>query len=107
MFNLFNKIPSISVQDTAEKIKNNSIAFIDVRSKAEFEGGHAKGAKNIPLETVASSAETLKGMSEVYVICQSGGRSAQAVSLLLPEGVRAWNVTGGTTAWRLAGLPME
>lgn len=107
MFNLFQKTPSISPEDVVKKIPNTAVAFIDVRSKEEYEDGHAKGVKNIPLETIPSAVATLKGYQDVYVICQSGGRSARAVTHLLSEGVNAINVTGGTFAWELSGLPME
>jgi rhodanese-related sulfurtransferase len=107
MFNLFNKTPSISPEDAAGKTSSTSVAFIDVRSQEEFEGGHAEGARNIPLETLANHVEKLKKYQQVYVICQSGGRSARAVSYLLSGGVNAINVAGGTFAWELSHLPME
>jgi len=107
MFNLFNKIPSISPGDAAEKMQAGAADFIDVRSQEEFEGGHAKGARNIPLETLTYHVEKLKKYQQVYVICQSGGRSSRAVNHLLSEGVNAINVVGGTFAWELSGLPME
>lgn len=107
MFNFFNKTPSISVQDTALKILGDNTRFIDVRSRAEYNGGHARGAQNIPLETIDLHANELKSFREVYVICQSGGRSAQAVNHLLAQGVNALNVSGGTSAWQSEGLPVE
>lgn len=107
MFNFFKGAGSMSLPDIAEKVQDPSVGFIDVRSKAEYQSGHAEGAKNVPLETILSKAESLKNFTEVYVICQSGGRSAMAVNQLLSEGVNAVNVSGGTSAWRSAGLPME
>jgi rhodanese-related sulfurtransferase len=107
MFNLFKKIVSISPEDAVEKINGNNICLIDVRSAEEFRGGHAKGAQNIPLETLMDNCGVLKRYDEVYIICQSGGRSAQATEQLSPLGVNAINVSGGTSAWKLAGLSME
>ena len=43
----------------------------------------------------------------VYIICQSGGRSAQATQYLEAVGHNAVNVTGGTAAWIWAQLPTE
>jgi rhodanese-related sulfurtransferase len=107
MFNILNKTPSASPQEIAQKIQNDSVGFIDVRSKMEYDSGHAQGAKNIPLEMVVDHTTGLKKFSEVYVICASGGRSAQAVNNLRSQGVNAINVSGGTMAWQFAGLPIE
>jgi rhodanese-related sulfurtransferase len=43
----------------------------------------------------------------VYLICESGGRSARASELLTAAGYAAVNIDGGTYAWREAGLPTE
>jgi len=101
------KMPVATPVETAEKIKKSTIGFIDVRSHGEYESGHAVGAQNIPLETLDASVQELKAFEAVYVICQSGGRSAHAVNELVSKGVNAVNVAGGTSAWRFAGLPME
>jgi len=77
--------------------------LIDVREPDEFVSGHALGAVNIPLGGV-TEAELPLGET-VYVICQSGARSARAVQALRERGVRAINVDGGTSAWLRAGLP--
>lgn len=80
--------------------------LIDVREPDEFAGGHAVGAVNVPLGSIAS-ASLPDESSTVYVICQSGGRSLRAVGALIARGVDAVNVEGGTSAWTLAGLPAE
>jgi rhodanese-related sulfurtransferase len=107
MFHPCQKIPSVSAVDACAKVKNDNVLFIDVRSPAEYQGGHAVGAINMPLETVPAHIEKLKGYAEVYAICQSGGRSGSATGLLIGDGVNAINVSGGTSAWQSAGLPME
>ena len=48
---------------------------------------------------------TLPG--DVYVICQSGNRSAQVTAWLEQQGYAVANVAGGTGAWRVAGFPVE
>jgi rhodanese-related sulfurtransferase len=106
MFNIFKKTAVAPSQDIVEKVQDASVGFIDVRSRAEYRSGHADGAKNMPLETIMGRVETLKEFTEVYVICESGGRSAMAVNLLRSQGVAAVNVAGGTSAWRSARLPM-
>jgi rhodanese-related sulfurtransferase len=106
MPNLFSSITSVSPKDVPHDLPNDTNDFVDVRTSAEYAVGHAKGARNIPLDTLPNHTEELKGYQAVYVICASGGRSAQAASYLLSLGVNAQNVSGGTLAWHAEGLPI-
>lgn len=81
--------------------------LIDVRTPAEFASGHVAGAKNIPLDELPKRVAEVPEGAEVFVICQSGRRSAAASDLLLGAGRRPVNVAGGTGAWVGAGLPVE
>ncbi len=103
----FTSVPTIAAADAATKVKDTTIGFIDVRSPAEYKGGHATGAVNLPLgEINPAQIEKLQRFAEVYVICQSGGRSATATSTLVAAGIKAFSITGGTSTWRTLGLPM-
>lgn len=106
MLNLFKSKPSVSLKEVFEKTQNKNNAFVDVRTSPEYASLHAKGAESIPLNIIDSNViEKLKKYNEVYVICQSGGRSAAATSLFVSNGVNAINVEGGTNAWKAEGLP--
>lgn len=80
---------------------------IDVREPHEFAAGHVPGARPVPLATVPAAMAQLPTDQPVYVICEVGGRSAQAAMFLARQGVDARNVDGGTQAWRAAGYPVE
>nr|WP_294894227.1 rhodanese-like domain-containing protein [uncultured Pedobacter sp.] len=60
--------------------------LIDVRTKAEFQGGHIKGAINLPLQTLHGDLAKLKKDKPVIACCASGMRSASAKSLLKAQG---------------------
>src|SRR3546814_5813514 len=92
----------ISVQDLAAA---PGVVVVDVREPDEYAGGHVPAAMNIPLRDVRERSGELAGADAVYVICQSGRRSAFACDALASLGIRAVNVTGGTTAWITANLP--
>jgi rhodanese-related sulfurtransferase len=62
---------------------------------SEFAGGSAKGAVNIPLDTVASQISKFKNKKNIVVFCRSGNRSGQAKSILEANGIS--NVTNGGT----------
>jgi rhodanese-related sulfurtransferase len=52
-----------------------------VRSKAEFSGGHIKGAVNIPVQVLQNHLGQLKDKNKTIITCcASGMRSASAKS---------------------------
>lgn len=81
--------------------------FVDVRTPEEYASGHAYRAKNIPLDTLEQNLDKLERNEPVYVICETGSRSKKATDILDANGfAQVINVTGGTQAWRAAGMPM-
>jgi rhodanese-related sulfurtransferase len=80
---------------------------IDVREADEFAAGHAPGAVNLPLSELGDRLGDVPTAGPVYVICQSGGRSARATAMLAERGVDASNVEGGTNAWIQNGHPVD
>lgn len=83
--------------------------LIDVRQAHERAGGMAEGALGIDKDALlAAPAQHLPSAEqEVMLICQSGKRSADAAKLLADAGYsQLASVSGGTVAWRTAGLPL-
>ncbi|MBA6153445.1 rhodanese-like domain-containing protein [Gelidibacter maritimus] len=61
--------------------------IVDVRSAAEFKGGHIKGSKNMPLSTLSANLSKLKDKNKpIITCCASGMRSASAKNLLKSKG---------------------
>jgi rhodanese-related sulfurtransferase len=83
------------------------VVVVDVREPDEFAGGHVPAAVNIPLGDIRERFGELDTVKAVYVICQSGRRSALACNTLASLGIRVVNVTGGTSAWTAANLPVQ
>ncbi len=103
-------LPSLTAQETQARVlaapKRTQPIILDVREPYEYAQGHAKGARNIPLGTLASRMAEVPRDREVYVICQSGNRSAQATRMLIKAGFeQVFNVQGGMFAWMAAKLP--
>ena len=99
---------NLSVQQSAELLsQKNSIPLIDVRTPAEYESVHAKGAVNHPMESLDLAKIPCSKEEEIHVICQSGGRSMKVCQKLEGAGfTNLVNVDGGTSAWHAAGLPV-
>jgi len=82
---------------------------IDVRTPDEYAAGHVPGARMICLDTLDARIHEIPKDREVFLICRSGARSAQALKHLrkVYGFTRLTNVEGGTMAWVDAGYPVE
>lgn len=86
---------------------NSSLVILDVRTLSEYDSGHIRNAKNIPVTELESRLDELNVNSEILVYCGVGGRSATASQLLVDNGfLHVYNMLGGITAWTDAGFPV-
>ncbi len=109
----------------AYKLQQNGAVLIDVRTKKEFERGHAKGAIHIPIyEDKSGKAEFNQNFvaqveylvkdnyeKPIVLICRSGHRSATAAEILSKSGFsEVYNVLHGFLTpggWLYNKLPAE
>lgn len=69
--------------------------IIDVRTPAEFMGGHVAKSINIPLQEVAQRVEEIRAMAQpILLCCASGARSGQAAVFLKSQGIDCENGGG-------------
>jgi len=92
--------------DDLEQARAQGAELVDVRESDEYAEAHVPGAQLMPLGTVPARLHELPSDSPVYVICGSGGRSAQAAEVLNRAGLDASSVAGGMTAWIRSGRPV-
>lgn len=86
------------------------VDLVDVRTPAEFRAGHAKGARNVPLDSIDPTQlwKQRPADKQMVLICKSGKRASTACEKLTAAGyTEAVVVEGGTDAWQAAGLPVE
>lgn len=101
-------VEQIPVEGARDVTASADVQLVDVRRPTEYAGGHAINAINIPLNALAREIDRLDPAKPTYVICQSGYRSSVGTSMLENAGFLAvFNVSGGTSAWIEAGLPVE
>lgn len=79
------------------KLKAEGALFIDVRSRGEYESGHAPQTINIPLDQLNNEMSKLSRDKAIVVCCASGTRSAMAKGVLKKNGFRDVHNAGG---WR-------
>jgi thioredoxin 1 len=84
--------------------------ILDVRTPAEFKEGHLYYAVNMDWEgdDFDQQIQSLDKNTPVFVYCYGGGRSNAATKELRKQGFReVYDLHGGFSAWRNAGLPEE
>lgn len=96
----------LSPERAAELLGRGQAELIDVREPYEHEAGHIAGARHIPLERLASEAETIPRDHRVVFQCRLGARSAMATRAFRAAGYDAYNMQGGLRAWVDRGLPL-
>lgn len=95
----FLKTPDINQGVNEYKITSGAV-LLDVRTPQEYGGGHISGSKNIPLQEI----EKVRGVitdkkTSIFVYCQSGARSRQAVAFLQNMGYTNVKNLGGIASW--------
>ncbi len=106
--------PGLSVDEALTALSKGSV-LIDIRTPAEYEAGHAPGARPVdpkelsgddPLLAVFGDDPLAERDAPIVVICDNGLRSAVAARKLKEAGFLAESVSGGLIAWRKAGHPI-
>jgi rhodanese-related sulfurtransferase len=105
MFQL-RSLKSYSPSEVAEKLKDNNIVLLDVRTAGERQSKSIKGSVHIPLHEIRKRADELKkyGTKEIVCFCASGNRSISATAMLNKLGYKAANMNGGIAEWNFSGL---
>lgn len=118
LFGGASKIPSVNPREAWERLSGGPSSggysgqsaplLIDVREPWEYNSGHARGAKNIPLSQLGKRVGEVPRNRPILLICQSGHRSMSAANFLHQQGItQVTNVSGGTAVWRMHGLPLD
>lgn len=75
-----------------QMIKENAGTIVDVRTTAEFRGGHVAKSINIPVQEITARIEEIKALKQPLILCcASGGRSGQATQFLTQLGIECYN----------------
>ena len=94
------QLTEISVQELANRLKENEVFLLDVREDYEYEIANLGGVL-IPLNKVIYQVDRIPKDKDVVVMCKTGGRSAKVIELLKKQGYENLvNLKGGITAWQ-------
>jgi hydroxyacylglutathione hydrolase len=79
--------PAIDVHELAQRLKEESVALLDVREDDEWAEGHVEGSVHVPYHELRDGLPELPNGKPLAVICSVGNRSSIAASLLRRAGV--------------------
>ena len=99
----------VTASEAVRLINREKGVLLDVAEPGEYAAGHAVGARNVPLGSIAESKHLPSNKAlPILVMCPTGMRSSRAAAALRKQGYeRALVVAGGLRAWREASLPFE
>ena len=87
--------------DDALQLYDSNQYILDVRTVEEYKEGHIPGIKLLPLSELGRRYKELPTDREVYIMCRSGSRSAEATVWLLKKGyTNVFNISGGMSRWK-------
>ncbi|MEG3614379.1 rhodanese-like domain-containing protein [Isoptericola haloaureus] len=99
-------VTTIEPGELKQRLADDELTIIDVRTPAEFESVHIRGSYNVPLPLLSEHTHDLADRlgGRVVLVCQSGVRAGQAQDRLSSVGVSSAEVlAGGISAFESAG----
>jgi len=100
---------TISSEELARKMQNQSLVILDVRPNNEFLHGHIQGAINVQPGEIKEKINALSSDKIVIAYCRGSYciYSYEMVEILLSRGFEALRLEEGFPEWKAAGLPFE
>lgn len=90
-----NKLQQFFWDEIDELPRDGSVTLLDARTPEEYASGKIQGFINIPLDELRDRLVEIPWGKDVYVLCQSGLRSYLACRILMQNGYRCHNFSGG------------
>jgi phage shock protein E len=101
-------ITTLTPTDVHSLMSSTSVALVDAREPSEFRAERIAGAINIPLSQLETQADRIPTDRPVILHCLSGRRSKSALELCTRFGLPVdTHMSGGISAWKAAGLPVQ
>ena len=101
------EVDAIGRDELAARMRKGEVVLVDVRPSEEFESGHIKGAKSIPLAELEERLAEFPADREIVAYCRGPfcAYAHEAVRRLRSAGHDARRLEEGWPEWRLASRP--
>jgi rhodanese-related sulfurtransferase len=102
-----NKVEEVSRAELAQRLRAGDVIVLDVRPVAEYEAGHVRGARSVPIAELRRQLRTLPRDVEIVAYCRGPYCvfANEAVTQLRKRGYRAERLEDGFPEWQRSGLP--
>jgi rhodanese-related sulfurtransferase len=98
---------TLSTLQAIQLLNKGKVSIVDVRKSDEFNAGHLRNSKHIPIDDLDQRVSELDKSQAVLVVCQSGVRASRAAANFKRAGfAEVYVLEGGFTEWRSQGLPV-
>jgi rhodanese-related sulfurtransferase len=103
---LGDEVETIDRAELIERLRRGDVVLVDVRPAEEFEAGHIRGARSIPIAELQDRLAELPPDREVVAYCRGPfcAYAHQAVRTLQSAGRSARRMEEGWPEWRLAEI---
>ena len=100
---------TVTPQEAEEMIKaDKNLLLVDVRNPSELREGAIAGSTLVPLMDIVKGRKAIPKDRPILLICAVGGRSLALGKLMSKYGwPEIYNLKGGISAWKKAGLPLS
>jgi rhodanese-related sulfurtransferase/predicted transcriptional regulator len=94
--------------ELAARLRRGEVIVLDVRPGPEYEAGHIRGARSVPLTELRRHLRVLPKDAEVIAYCRGPYcvYADEAIRALHKRGFQASRLEDGFPEWKRAGLPI-
>jgi rhodanese-related sulfurtransferase len=102
-------LEAVTRHELAARLRGGDVVVLDVRPRAEFDAGHIRGARSVPVADLRRRLRELPADTEVVAYCRGPYciYADDAVRELRRRGRQARRLEDGFPEWKRAGLPVE
>lgn len=103
-----NALQAISQDELRKRLDDPSLVVVDVRPALEYESGHIRGARSIPIQELRSRLDELPKSRKIVAYCRGPYCifADEAVQLLRDQGFKALRLETGFLEWMIQGNPI-
>lgn len=101
------RLQGVSIDELRRRIDERSTVVLDVRPAVEYEAGHIRGARSIPITELRTRLKELPKSREIVAYCRGPYCvfADEAVAVLRNKGYKAFRLEDGFPDWAIQGLP--
>lgn len=102
------EVHETSREDLVSRMREDTVALLDVRPAEEFRTAHIPGAVSMPLGEIVARLGEVATDRRIVAYCRGAYcvMADDAVTLIATHGREATRLEDGMLEWRLAGLPV-